>query len=211
MSHRSYRWLFWLLALVGFTVDQVSKYGIFTWLQEDDHREAKIEVIPDYFDIVTNYTTEPAVTDSILSSLRSISADRLPVVNKGALFGTTLQFAPGLANVVFAIVSILAASGITYWSTRASAKVDWRLCCALGFILGGTLGNLFDRVVFDGVRDFISWHWRDVYYWPVFNIADSCLVCGAGLLVVEAFFAHAEPTPRPAEVGAISSANSMNL
>ena len=47
---------------------------------------------------------------------------------------------------------------------------------ALGLILGGTLGNLYDRVVYDGVRDFIDWHYHDLE-WPVFNIADCCLVC----------------------------------
>src|SRR5262245_53922905 len=211
MTNCSYRWLFWLLAVVGLTVDQASKYGIFAWLHEEQRREGSFAVIPGYFEIVANYTAEIEAGDSLLSRLRTISADHLPVVNKGALFGTTLQFAPGSANVVFALVSVLAAVGITYWSTRPHAKTDRFLCCALGLILGGTLGNLYDRVVFDGVRDFISWHWRDVYYWPVFNIADCCLVLGAGLLVVEAFFAHAETAPRAAEVTAVTSADSMNL
>jgi lipoprotein signal peptidase len=51
-------------------------------------------------------------------------------------------------------------------------------------ILAGTLGNLFDRVVFGGVRDFLYFYW---FEWPVFNVADCFLVCGAGLLLLQAF------------------------
>src|SRR5262249_62262574 len=134
----------------------------------------------------------------------------LPRVNTGALFGETFGLPPEYSNTAFAIISLLAAAAIIYWSTQPSLARDWWLCAALGLILAGTLGNLYDRVVFDGVRDFIHWHWRDVYYWPVFNIADCCLVLGAGLLVVEAFFAHAETAPRAAEVTAVTSADSMN-
>ena len=59
------------------------------------------------------------------------------------------------------------------------------VCIALGLILGGTLGNFYDRVVFNGVRDFL--HWNYLFDWPVFNLADSCLVCGACLLLLQAF------------------------
>jgi lipoprotein signal peptidase len=59
------------------------------------------------------------------------------------------------------------------------------LCAALGLILAGTLGNLYDRVLFGGVRDFL--HWYRYFNWPVFNLADSCLVVGAGLLLAHAF------------------------
>ncbi len=65
------------------------------------------------------------------------------------------------------------------------------MCFALGLILGGTLGNLYDRIVFSGVRDFLWWH--KYVDWPVFNIADCCLVCGAALLLIEAFFTKVEP------------------
>ena len=56
---------------------------------------------------------------------------------------------------------------------------------ALGLILGGTIGNLYDRLVFGGVRYFLYFHYIE---WPVFNIADCCLVVGAGLLLVQAVF-----------------------
>jgi len=203
----SYRWLFWLLALVGFTADQASKYGVFAWLYDEQRLEGAVEVIPGAFEIVSKYTDKKEPGDSPLSLLRTLSANHLPYVNQGALFGTKLFFLPGSANVVFGIVSVLAAVGIIFWSTRPVTARDRHLCFALGLILGGTLGNLYDRIVFSGVRDFLWWH-KGVD-WPVFNIADCCLVCGAGLLLMEAFFATAEPGNKPVEVAAASNANSV--
>jgi lipoprotein signal peptidase len=63
----------------------------------------------------------------------------------------------------------------------------------LGLILAGTLGNLYDRILFNGVRDFF--HWDYLYNWPVFNVADCCLVVGAGLLLVQAFAKEGAKAP----------------
>jgi len=67
---------------------------------------------------------------------------------------------------------------------------DLALTIALGFILGGTLGNFYDRLVFNGVRDFL--HWNYLFDWPVFNLADCWLVGGACLLMLLAFRAPKE-------------------
>ena len=206
-ANTSYRWLFWLLALVGFTADQASKYGVFAWLYDEQRLEGSVEVIPGAFEIVAKYTDKREPGESPLSFLRTLSANHLPYVNQGALFGTKLFFLPASANVVFGIVSVLAAVGIIFWSTRPGTARDRHLCFALGLILGGTLGNLYDRIVFSGVRDFLWWH-KGVD-WPVFNIADCCLVCGAGLLLLEAFFATTEPVEKHVEVAAASNANSV--
>src|SRR5262249_31613846 len=107
---------------------------------------------------------------------------------QGALFGF-LRDHGRLANRLFAIISVVAAAAILYWATRDGTARDWTLSAALGLILAGTLGNLYDRVVFDGVRDFIHMHWYG-YEWPVFNVADSCLVCGAILLLTQAMFSR---------------------
>jgi lipoprotein signal peptidase len=121
-------------------------------------------------------------------------------VNQGALFGLGKDFAY-LANGVFAAVSVAAALAIVVWSRRPATGRDPCLCIALGLILAGTLGNLYDRIVFGGVRDFMHFYWID---WPVFNFADCCLVCGAGLLLAQAFFSRpvASYLPGHAPVGA---------
>jgi hypothetical protein len=102
---------------------------------------------------------------------------------------------------MFAVISLVAAAGIGWWSmTSATVKDRW-LCVALGLILAGTLGNLYDRLVFNGVRDFL--HWDFLYNWPVFNLADCCLVFGAGLLIIQAFGKQnaKDTTPAPKEPG----------
>src|SRR4029077_16456904 len=101
-----------------------------------------------------------------------------------------------LANGGFAVISLLAAAAILYWSTQKAMARDLALCAALGLILAGTLGTLYDRVVFNGVRDFL--HWNYLFDWPVFNIADCCLVVGAFLLLIQAFGTQPRPVdPEP--------------
>ena len=91
------------------------------------------------------------------------------------------------------VVSIVAGVAIVIWSRTPKAGADRTLCIALGMILGGTLGNLFDRIVFHGVRDFLYFYW---FEWPVFNIADCLLVCGAAVLLLQAFFTPHESKPQ---------------
>src|SRR5207244_2218205 len=100
-------------------------------------------------------------------------------------------------------VSLLAVLAITYWSTRKSTASDWYLCAALGLILAGTLGNLYDRLVFNGVRDFLYFHW---FEFPVFNVADSCLVCGAFLLMIQAFWSRPTVASQEQTVAALPAA-----
>ncbi len=194
MAERSYRGLLWGLVLVGTTLDQVSKYAVFKWLYNGG-TEGQREIIPGAFRLLAQFTDKHESSGHVLAFLRTWSADVLPVVNKGALFGMRLWLDgmyDWLPNVVFTVVSILAALAITYWSTRPSTARDRYLCAALGLILAGTLGNLYDRLVFFGVRDFLHFYLID---WPVFNLADCCLVCGASLLLAQAFWGH--PVSKP--------------
>jgi signal peptidase II len=186
---RSYRWLFWCLALVGLALDQGSKYGVFYALYNDGRGDSR-ELIPGAFHLTTQFTTERDRGEGLLSPLRTWGGDQLPYVNNGALFGLGKD-----ANALFALVSVAAAAAILGWSTRPASTRDWFLSVALGLILAGTLGNLYDRVVFGGVRDFLHWDkWVD---WPVFNLADCCLVCGAFLLLVQAFCTQPEAGAEP--------------
>ncbi len=173
MPERSYRVLLWILALSGLILDQSSKYGVFAWLGGESNSEHVV------------FRTDQGTGFQLVAQFESDAAGvRVPHVNQGALFGF-LRDHKTLANSGFAVISLLAAAAIVYWSTHKSTARDRWLCCALGLILAGTLGNFYDRIVFNGVRDFL--HWNYLFDWPVFNIADCCLVCGAGLLLLQAF------------------------
>jgi signal peptidase II len=197
MPERSYRAILWTLALVGLTLDQVSKYGIFAWLggERDNYvlfgqaYDRSTNTMKNGFELSAQFELTP-------------TGERVPHVNQGALFGF-LRDHKTLANGGFAAISLLAAAAIIYWSTFKSTARDLWLCSALGLILAGTLGNFYDRIVFNGVRDFLHWHyWFD---WPVFNIADCCLVCGACLLLLQAFAAQPAKNDSKKESAVVSS------
>jgi lipoprotein signal peptidase len=188
MAERSYRKLFWGLAAAGLVLDQVTKFGVFRWLYNSgpvnahDPSLRESAVVPGIFEFSTRFTGTASE-----GALRSWSSDVMPHVNHGALFGFLDQHI-GLANGLFAAISLVAAVAITWWSSRPAARRELGLSAALGLILAGTLGNLFDRVVFGGVRDFMHLHYQQSFDWPVFNVADCCLVLGAFLLLGQAFF-----------------------
>ena len=195
MAQKSYRAWLVILALTGALLDQSSKYGVFYWLNpanvhvDGSRNTGSTQVVNGWFELLVQYTENPAD-----NSLQRVSSDRMPRVNKGALFGL-LNNHEGLANGMFAVISVLAGFAIVAWSFRAHTARDRLLCSALGLILAGTMGNLYDRVVFGGVRDFLHFY---KFEWPVFNIADCCLVLGAGLLLVQAFLTHPAPAPESA-------------
>jgi signal peptidase II len=120
-------------------------------------------------------------------------------LNEGALFG----MGQGLVWI-FATLSIVAAIAIPVWLFRYGAASDAGVTFALGCVTAGILGNLYDRLGLHGetwffdptrvettayaVRDWILLQWSPAYRWPNFNIADSLLVFGAGIILVKAFF-----------------------
>ncbi|RYZ83957.1 MAG: lipoprotein signal peptidase [Moraxellaceae bacterium] len=104
--------------------------------------------------------------------------------NHGAAF-SFLSEAGGWQRWFFAIIAIVVSSVLIVWIARSS-KQDKRECFALAFILGGAIGNLYDRVVLGHVVDFIVIHYQD-NYWPAFNIADSAITLGAFILIAEMF------------------------
>jgi signal peptidase II len=211
MVERSFRGLFWSLVLLGALVDQVSKYTVFRWLYHGGEGGQQ-EVIPGAFELRAEFAHAPdsvaiasssSTANSVqagarFASLRALGGIRQPRVNHGALFGFLGEYTTA-ANGAFALVSVLAALAIAYWSTRQSTARDPYLCAALGLILAGTLGNLYDRIVFEGVRDFLHFY---LVEWPVFNFADCCLVCGAFLLLGQAFWAR----PATADLGRLTLA-----
>ena len=116
-------------------------------------------------------------------------------LNEGALFG----MGQGL-GAVFAAVSLCAIGGILWMVSRPATRADLWLLVALALITGGIIGNLYDRVGLPGltwhapldrqgeavraVRDWIHFKLEGVIDWPIFNLADSWLVIGAGLMLL---------------------------
>jgi signal peptidase II len=198
MAGRTHRWLLITLAVIGLSADQGSKYGVFRWLYKDGQFSGgtgnEYGVVDGWFKLIAQFDpATPAPTcDCGFGFLQTANAPLMPRVNHGALFGLG-QNHKGLANGFFASVSLVAALAILVWGLRPKAGRERGLMAALGLILGGTIGNLFDRLVFGGVRDFMYFYYIE---WPVFNVADCCLVVGAGLLLVQAIFV-APPEDKP--------------
>lgn len=76
------------------------------------------------------------------------------------------------------IVSVVLAVGL-----RSTARADWRQALPYALVIAGALGNVIDRLRFGYVVDFVQWY-AGSFYWPVFNVADSCIVVGAILMVL---------------------------
>jgi signal peptidase II len=119
--------------------------------------------------------------------------------NRGALWGVGQGY-----TWLFAALSTAAVIGIPTWLFGFRAARSWWLTVALGLILGGTLGNLYDRIGMPGcidengltvtaVRDFLLFTFGN-FHWPVFNFADVSLVTGAGMLVVHSLQPSASQT-----------------
>ncbi len=102
--------------------------------------------------------------------------------NAGAAF-SFLQDAGGWQRWFFSAVALGASGFIGIWLSRLE-RGEWLLACSLSFILGGALGNLWDRLALGHVVDFISVHYGAAYF-PTFNLADSAITVGAALMIVD--------------------------
>jgi len=107
--------------------------------------------------------------------------------NTGAAF-SFLSDAGGWQRWFFALMAIGVSVGITVWLSRLESKQRW-LAIALALVVGGALGNLWDRLYLGYVVDFIQLYY-DRWYWPAFNIADSAIFVGAVMLLIDGFFGN---------------------
>lgn len=104
--------------------------------------------------------------------------------NTGAAF-SFLSDAGGWQRWFFSAIAAVISVVLVVWLARL--KDANRLeSLALALVLGGALGNLYDRATLGYVVDFLVVHYEH-YYWPAFNIADSAIVAGAGLLLIGSF------------------------
>lgn len=133
-------------------------------------------------------------------------------LNRGALWGMGQGMAP-----LFALLSVAAFVGVNYWLFFRGAASSLWLTIALSLVSGGILGNLYDRMGLHGVRfpgekqpalavrDFLHFQFGSFDY-PIFNIADSLLVAGAIMLMVQSMKEVPPSAARPAESPATDDA-----
>ena len=193
---RSHLLLFFILVCLGLVSDLASKEWIFHRLGMPSWTTPPIWIVPKVFSLTTS-------------------------LNEGALFGMGQQM-----TSIFSVISILAACAILYAVICHGAVNHSRLLSiALGLILAGILGNLYDRLGFPGllwnypperigqpvyaVRDWLHFKIDGIIDWPVFNIADSLLVCGAALIMASGLFQSDGEGNRAA--GEISQHNGPNV
>jgi signal peptidase II len=114
--------------------------------------------------------------------------------NTGAAF-SFLAAADGWQRWLFALIAIIA-SGVIVWLLQRGGSASY--CLGLALILGGALGNLWDRLAIGKVVDFLLFHYAGWAY-PAFNVADSAITVGAALLIFDSFRPRrADPGPNNA-------------
>jgi len=105
--------------------------------------------------------------------------------NTGAAF-SFLHSASGWQNIFLGGLAILISFFVIAWLSQLPANSRWN-SIALCLILGGALGNVWDRILYHFVVDFLDFHWGD-WHFAIFNIADSAISIGAAMLFLGWFF-----------------------
>lgn len=102
------------------------------------------------------------------------------VWNRGVTFGM-LSGAPEWIPWLLIALALCISVVLAIWLRRADAAL---LACGLGAVIGGALGNVVDRLRFGAVFDFLDFH-AFGYHWPAFNVADSAIVVGVALMILD--------------------------
>jgi signal peptidase II len=111
--------------------------------------------------------------------------DVILTYNTGAAF-SMLDDASGWQRWVFVCLALGVSVTLILWLRRLAAASQALIACGLVLIVGGALGNMLDRLRLGHVIDFILAHWGR-HYFPAFNVADSAITVGAGLLLLDAW------------------------
>ena len=148
-----------------FALDRISKWIVESRVSFLDD----FKVIPGFFDIVRSQ-------------------------NRGVAFGifndSTSEWRTTLL-VVLAMAAVVLVSALLWKPERLDTQSFW----GFSLILGGAAGNVFDRLLYGHVTDFLELYIGS-YHWPTFNIADSAIVIGSGLLLIDLL----RPKPKTANV-----------
>jgi signal peptidase II len=160
MTKSSARASYLLIALIVVLLDRWTKHIVARRIALYQH----IQIIPGFFRLTHTENTGAAF---------SLFADSPAPWKTGLLIG--------FSGIALIVVSIL------LWKNHHAHMVTG---IGLSLIMGGALGNLWDRMTSGRVVDFLLFYVKR-YQWPVFNLADSAIVVGAGLLIIEILFAKA--------------------
>ena len=145
------------IAAAVFLVDRVTKWMICRSVGAFDiHR-----LIPGFFNIV--HTENPGAAFSLLADASGVWRS---------------VFLIGLSSTVTIFIAIM------LWRGSKHGTLESLVRLGLALVLGGALGNLFDRVLTGTVTDFLEVYYGS-YYFPAFNVADSAISIGAGLLLID--------------------------
>jgi signal peptidase II len=111
--------------------------------------------------------------------------DIILAYNTGAAF-SFLSDAAGWQRWLFVVLALAVSAVLIGWMRRLRAPPQSLLASGLALIVGGAIGNMIDRLTFGRVVDFIHVHAGNAYF-PAFNVADSAITVGAGLLLLDAW------------------------
>ncbi len=119
-----------------------------------------------------------------------------------AFWNWTLAFNQGAAFSLFAdqggwqrIFFGVLAVGVSIWLVYFLLNRVYTTATggAISFIVGGAFGNLVERIIFGEVTDFVDWH-VGAHHWPAFNLADSFIIVGVAIMIIEQVFFTKKPT-----------------
>jgi signal peptidase II len=158
MTKNSARAVYLLIALIVVLLDRWTKHVVAQRIALYSH----IQIIPGFFRLTHTENTGAAF---------SLFADSTAPWKTAML-------------IAFSVVALLVVAVLLWKNNHAHIATG----IGLSLIMGGAVGNLWDRLASGRVVDFLLFYIRR-YQWPVFNLADSAIVVGAGLLVVEILFA----------------------
>lgn len=121
--------------------------------------------------------------------------------NTGAAF-SFLHDAGGWQRWMFTLIAIVVSVVIVAWMRQLKNKDIWQ-AVGLSMILGGAIGNVIDRLIHGYVVDFIEVYY-DIYYWPAFNIADSAISVGVGILIIDGIRDYLRQRKQKNDTGAVN-------
>lgn len=146
-----------LITPIVLAVDQWTKHLIHTKFYWGE----SLPIIPNYFDLTY-------------------------VRNSGAAFGLMHRAPEWFRAPFFILIPLIVLTGIFMILIRSKPNDRWAHI-SLSLVFSGAIGNLIDRLRFGWVIDFLYFHWKQAFYYPAFNVADSCIVVGVCLLFLLSF------------------------